>query len=143
MKVIIFRFGAVPYFSKLKLACFSFDENVFSAIAVLSWLVKKYINSNLVRCSIFYTLVLGQLFEKSRYFFRFEWQKDPRHLRRRFGQFGLRASGVNPGICWPTKAEVEEEQKLDDIFHADFFASLAEHERREKAEADVKQARYA
>jgi hypothetical protein len=36
----------------------------------------------------------------------YEWQKQRKHLRARFAQYGKR-SGVNPGVLWPTHDEIE------------------------------------
>lgn len=38
---------------------------------------------------------------------RFKWQNETWALRQRFAEYG-HASGVNPGLLWPTKEEVLE-----------------------------------
>ncbi|CAJ0592544.1 unnamed protein product [Cylicocyclus nassatus] len=41
----------------------------------------------------------------------FEWERQRSAQMERFGMYGLK-SGVDPGICWPTVEEIEEEKAI-------------------------------
>ncbi|KAL1230873.1 Growth arrest and DNA damage-inducible proteins-interacting protein 1 [Trichinella pseudospiralis] len=64
----------------------------------------------------------------------FRWQRTREALRKRYALYG-RASGVDPGLLWPSSAELAEQQLEDDLWRP----KLAETIEMEKAEAERKQ----
>ncbi|KRZ71461.1 Growth arrest and DNA damage-inducible proteins-interacting protein 1 [Trichinella papuae] len=64
----------------------------------------------------------------------FRWQRTREALRKRYALYG-RASGVDPGLLWPSSAELAEQQLEDDLWRP----KLVETIEMEKAEAERKQ----
>ncbi|XP_076341099.1 large ribosomal subunit protein mL64-like [Tachypleus tridentatus] len=59
-----------------------------------------------------------------------------RNLRKYYATFGS-SSGLNPGIMWPTKAELENILEHDSVFHPSLQDVLSKvHHQREKEEKE-------
>ncbi|KRX56516.1 Growth arrest and DNA damage-inducible proteins-interacting protein 1, partial [Trichinella sp. T9] len=64
----------------------------------------------------------------------FRWQRTRKALRERYAMYG-RASGVDPGLLWPSSAELVEQQLEDDLWRPKLLETIE----MEKAEIERKQ----
>ncbi|KRX73361.1 Protein Asterix, partial [Trichinella sp. T6] len=64
----------------------------------------------------------------------FRWQRTRKALRKRYAMYG-RASGVDPGLLWPSSAELVEQQLEDDLWRPKLLETIE----MEKAEIERKQ----
>ena len=54
-----------------------------------------------------------------------EWYHDTVWYRKRIlGKYGLEAAGYNPGICWPTKEQIEDWNEYEKLEYPDSMKSL-------------------
>jgi len=72
----------------------------------------------------------------------FKWQKERWALKERYATYG-RASGVDPGVFWPTQDELEEIRQEDEELHPKLSVTI-EQMQQSKAEREKETtARYA
>lgn len=77
---------------------------------------------------------------KGEYFAEHEYEFSVKQLRKDFVAFGA-ASGINPGVCWPTKKEIDDLQYIEAEFYPTFQQMKEQMEAEQKAEAEQRDAR--
>lgn len=61
-----------------------------------------------------------------------------RYNKRMFGRYGY-SSGVNPSICWPTKAELEDKKEYERLAYPYTILEVAEREAAKRQEEELAQ----
>ena len=64
-----------------------------------------------------------------------EYQKTLRYHRKMFGHYGM-ASGVDPGLCWPTEMELAERKEVDRLQYPRTLQESLEKIRSDKEAAE-------